>query len=113
MTRRRRSVVWTEIAARDIERLAAYLTDEAPARAAHIVDRIVSRAESLEFFPERGCVPPELRGIGDRTWREVQEPPWRIVYRIASSRRVDVHAVLDGRRSLEDILMERILDSES
>ena len=109
MTVRRRSVVWTEIAARDVERFAAYLVDEAPLRAAQVVDRIVSRAESLAFFPERGRVPPELRGIGDRTWREVQEPPWRIIYKVASSRRVEIHAVLDGRRSLEDVLMERIL----
>jgi len=109
VTVRRRSVVWTEIAARDVERLAAYLVDEAPLRAPQVVDRIVSRAESLASFPERGRVPPELRGIGDRTWREVQEPPWRIIYKVASSRRVEIHAVLDGRRSLEDILMERIL----
>ena len=109
MTGRRRSVVWTEIAARDVQRLAAYLVDEAPLRAPHIVDRIVSRGESPAFFPERGRVPPELRGVADRTWREVQEPPWRIIYRIATSRRVEIHAVLDGRRSLEDVLMERIL----
>jgi len=109
VTVRRRSVVWTEIAARDVERLAAYLVDEAPLRAPQVVDRIVSRAEWLASFPERGRVPPELRGIGDRTWREVQEPPWRIIYKVASSRRVEVHAVLDGRRSLEDVLMERLL----
>jgi toxin ParE1/3/4 len=109
VTARRRSVVWTGVATRDVERLAAYLLDEAPLRASQIIDRIISPGDSLEFFPERGRVPPELRGIGDRTWREVQEPPWRIIYRIVSNRRVEIHGVLDGRRSLGDILMERIL----
>jgi toxin ParE1/3/4 len=109
VTRRRRSVVWTEVAARDVEQLAAYLAADAPVRAPLIVERIISLAESLAVFPERGRVPPELRGIGDRRWREVQEPPWRIIYKVASSRRVEIHAVLDGRRSLEDLLMERLL----
>jgi toxin ParE1/3/4 len=103
------SVVWTEVAADDVERLASYLLDEAPLRAEQILLRIISRGESLEFLPERGRTPPELRAIGDQTWLEIQEPPWRIVYRIASRKTVEIHAVLDGRRSLEDILMERLL----
>lgn len=61
------------------------------------------------MFPERGRTPPELRAIGDRTWLEIQEPPWRIVYRIAGKSTVEIHAVLDGRRSLEDFLTERLL----
>jgi len=34
------------------------------------------------------------------------------IYKIVSNRRVEIHGVLDGRRSLDDILMERILNSE-
>ena len=73
-----------------------------------IVDRIVERTESLAKFSSRGRTPPELRSIGDHTWREIQESPWRLIYRVSAGV-VQVHAVLDGRRSLEDILMERIL----
>lgn len=101
--------MWTEIASRDVERLASYLLDEAPLRAEQILDRIISRGESPQILPERGRTPPELRAVGDRTWREVEEPPWRIVYRIAGKRTVEIHGVFDGRRSLEDVLMERIL----
>ena len=101
-------VVWTAVAADDLERIATYLVDESPLRAASVVDRIVDRAESLARLPNRGRIPPELRTIGDRTWRELQEPPWRIIYRHLDDG-VQIHAVLDGRRSLEDILMERVL----
>jgi toxin ParE1/3/4 len=103
-------VVWTETAATDLERIAAYLTAESPLRAAAIVDRIVGRAESLASFPNRGRTPPELRALQDRTWKELQEPPWRIIYRRLDAI-IQIHAVLDGRRSLEDILMERVLSS--
>lgn len=110
MTERRFSVAWTEVAAADMERLADTLAEESPQRAHSILDRIVARAESLDRFPERGRTPRELRSIGDRTWREVQEPPWRILYRVVEGT-VEIHGVLDGRRSLEDILLERLLEA--
>jgi len=103
-------VAWTTVAASDLERIAAYLAGESPLRAAAIIDRIVERAESLASLPNRGRTPPELRSVGDRTWRELQEPPWRILYRRLDDV-VQIHAVLDGRRNLEDILMERMLKS--
>ncbi len=101
-------VVWTTVATDDLERLAVYLVEQSPLRAVAIVDRIVDRAESLANFPGRGRLPPELRAVGDRSWREVQEAPWRIIYRVLDDV-VQIHAILDGRRSLEDILMERLL----
>jgi plasmid stabilization system protein ParE len=104
------AVVWTEVALRDIERLAAYLVDESPLRAEQILSRIISRGESLQAAPRRGQVPPELRAVGDRTWLQVLESPWRIVYRIIV-KRVEIHAVVDGRRSLQDILLDRILNA--
>lgn len=108
MSPRRYSVVWTEVALRDIESIASYLLAEASGRAEPIVDRILARGESLDTLPERGRTPSELRAINDRTWREVQEPPWRLLYRM-SGKTVEIHGVLDGRRSLQDILMERLL----
>ncbi len=77
-------------------------------RAGEIIDRIVARADSLETSPLRGRTPPELETIGDRSCREVVESPWRILYKVGTER-VEIHGVLDGRRSLQDILMERLL----
>jgi len=110
MTERRYSVVWTEIATLDIERIAGYLFDESPLRARDVVDRIIARADSQDRSPDRGRLLRELRFIGDRTWREIQETPWRIVYRVAGAK-VENHGVLDGRRDLEDILLERLLQA--
>jgi len=109
MSNRRRSVVWTEIAARDLERLAVRLAEAAPLRAERILDRIISRGESLATLSHRGRTPPELRPIADRTWLEVIEAPWRILYRVVETT-VEIHAILDGRRDLRDILLERMLD---
>jgi plasmid stabilization system protein ParE len=90
--------------------LASYLLREAPLRAEEIVERLVACGESLQLSPERGRRPPELRAIGDRSWREVPEAPWRLICRV-TERRIEIHAVVDGRRDLEDVLLERILGS--
>jgi plasmid stabilization system protein ParE len=105
----RRSVLWTEAAVRDIERLAVRLSEAAPLRPEKILDRIISRGESLATLSHRGRTPPKLRPIADRTWLEVIEAPWRILYRVVEDT-VEIHAVLDGRRDLRDILFERMLD---
>jgi|SRR5882672_652583 len=109
MSGRRFAVVWTEVAVGDVERLAAYLVDESPLRAAAVVSRIIARVESLDRSPERGRTPKELRTIGDQTWRELQESPWRILYRVVGTA-VEIHGVLDGRRDLGDVLLERLLE---
>jgi len=109
MSVRRLTVVWTEVAASDVERLAVRLFEDAPLRADAIIERIVARGESLARLAKRGRMPPELRAVTDRTWLEVIEAPWRIVYRQAG-RTVEIHAVLDGRRDLRDILLERLLN---
>ncbi|TMQ12723.1 MAG: type II toxin-antitoxin system RelE/ParE family toxin [Deltaproteobacteria bacterium] len=109
MTDHRRVVLWMEVALRDLERLAARLHEVAPLRAEKVLDRILSRGDSLATLSHRGRTPPELRPIADRTWLEVIESPWRIVYRVVENT-VEIHAVLDGRRDLRDILLERMLD---
>jgi hypothetical protein len=38
----------------------------------------------------------------------VVEAPWRILYRTIGDQ-IEIHAVLDGRRNLRDLLLERIL----
>jgi toxin ParE1/3/4 len=87
------------------------LFDESPLRAQAILDRVIGRADSLDRSPERGRRLRELRSIGDKTWREVQEPPWRIIYYRVVGDTVEVHGVLDARRNLEDLLLERLLDA--
>ena len=108
MTARRYVVEWTALALFDLEGLAAHLWIEAPLRAAAILDRIIDKAESLRQLPGRGRVVPELRSVGERSWQEIQEAPWRIIYRV-SGNTVEIHAVLDSRRHLDDVLRERML----
>ncbi|MFZ2170584.1 MAG: type II toxin-antitoxin system RelE/ParE family toxin, partial [Methylococcaceae bacterium] len=59
-------------------------------------------------FPDRGSIPKELLSLGIRQYRQVIEKPYRIIYETFVDKIV-VHAVLDGRRDMQSLLMQRIL----
>ncbi|HTN73044.1 MAG TPA: hypothetical protein VMO00_18330 [Methylomirabilota bacterium] len=50
---------------------------------------------------------PELGDVGLRIYREILCSPWRIIYRIADPN-LFVMLVIDSRRNVEDILLERL-----
>jgi toxin ParE1/3/4 len=66
------------------------------------------RALSLERFPARGRVVPELQRLGIQFLRELIFSPYRLLYRI-ERQTVHVLVVFDGRRSLDDLLLDRAL----
>jgi plasmid stabilization system protein ParE len=101
-------VRWAEAAVRDLEEIVSYIAADSPINAQNLLTRLRRKTESLEVAPLRGRVVPELAQFGIRTWRELLAKPYRIVYRVAQ-RTVRVLAVLDGRRDLEDVLLERLL----
>jgi len=83
----------------------------APTLNAHrVLARLETRAAARESSPGRGRIVPELSHFGMRAWRELVVRPYRIVYRIEGDT-VTVLAVFDGRRDLEDLLLERLLRS--
>jgi plasmid stabilization system protein ParE len=107
MPERRFKIVWSREAEDDVARLASWLVFESPENAIAVLARLRRRAESLASHPGRGRVVPELAFSGIAHLREVVERPHRIVYRIAE-RTVFILGVFDGRRELEDVLLERL-----
>jgi len=66
-----------------------------------------AKATSLEQFPERGRLLPELVGTGITQYRELLVAPWRIIYRM-EQQQVFVTAILDGWRDLQSLLLQRL-----
>jgi plasmid stabilization system protein ParE len=107
MPERHFKVIWTDVAAGDLIRLVSWVAEESPQQAAALLGRLRQRTRALTIAPGRGRVVPELSFFGITVLREVVERPHRIVYRIAG-RKVQVLGVFDGRRELEDVLLERL-----
>ena len=93
----------------DLLAIGRYVTrHDGLARAEWLLAQLQEACVTLAAFPDRGHVPPELERVAVFDYREIHWKPYRVVYQVAG-RRVYVHAVLDGRRSLQELLERRLL----
>ena len=104
-------VLWARSARRDLESIVSYLADRNPEAALAGLGRLQSKAQSLSKMADRGRVVPELARLHVREYRELIIPPYRLTYR-RRQRDVLVLAVFDARRSLEDVLLDRLIRVE-
>jgi len=110
MPERTRRVIWAEAAVRDLEDVVSFVAVDSPLNAERLLGRLSAKARSLETSAHRGRIVPELQRLGMRTWRELVVRPYRLVYRVAGEG-VIVLALVDGRREIEDVLLERLVRS--
>ncbi len=104
-------VIWAETAEKDLISIIDYIFMDSPSMAYGKFKEIRKRASSLNSYPERGRVVPELKEHGIIQYRELIISPWRVIYRIAE-KSVFVLSVLDSRRNVEDILLNRLISSK-
>ncbi|MBK7078042.1 MAG: type II toxin-antitoxin system RelE/ParE family toxin [Myxococcales bacterium] len=104
---KRRTVIISSAASDDLAGLLDYVMATRDLAAATALDRRLDDAlAALAHLPDRGRVVPELRIRGISIYREVQRPPYRIVYRTVGAE-VWVLAIVDGRRDLDGLLFDR------
>lgn len=108
MTMPEYEVLWTQTARDDLEEIVSFIAADNLIAALSVLDRIEKRAALLVVQPERGRVVPELREEGIRQYRELLERLWRIIYRV-EQQIIFVLGVLDGRRDLQTLLLERLV----
>jgi plasmid stabilization system protein ParE len=107
--KRAREVLWAAVAERDLLRIVKYIAEEDARAAVKILNRIKAGTAKLDHGSERGRVVPEFLKHGISRYREIVIRPWRVIYRIEGEK-VCVLAVIDGRRNVEDVLLERLLE---
>ena len=102
-------VVLTADAAADVLEIVDWIAaNDAPAKAAHVLERIEAVLAGLARFPLRGPHPRELLALGVREYRETFFKPYRIIYRV-EAKRVLVYLIADGRRDMQTLLARRLL----
>ena len=102
------AVEFAAVAERDLQAIVEFITPADPVGALRILEQTESRCAALKQMPERGRVVLELAAFGVHTYRELILAPWRVVYRVSGTT-VSILAIVDGRRNLEDILLDRLI----
>ena len=91
----------------DMEGIVDYVAerDSVPA-AERLWNKLDATIGSLATAPTRGRIVPELRAEGLETYREVIVSKYRVLFRVRG-REVVLLGVLDGRRDLSELLIQR------
>lgn len=102
-------VLLTQGAEQDLEAIADYIAEfDCIANANHVLDELMTLAQSLSKFPERGSYPKELVGLGIKEYRQTFFKPYRVIYRV-TGQQVIVYLIADGRRDMQALLARRLL----
>lgn len=108
MTKGTYQVFWTQTAQQDLKRIIEYIAADSEIQARRVYLTIKQKSDNLRQMPLQGRIVPELRYYSILTYRELISPPWRIFYKTEENK-VWVLAVIDGRRNVEDILLDRFI----
>lgn len=102
-------VEWAPTALQDLEEILGYVAVEDSSEASErLASRILGRAASLASHPRRCRIVPELRAVGVNEYRELIFAPYRVLFTVRK-RAVWIAGLLDGRRDIEEILIDRYL----
>lgn len=101
-------VFWTQTAQQDLRKIIKFIADDNKVNAERIYTEIRDKSSDLQQMPLRGRIVPELRYYGILLYREIIIPPWRVIYKVEENE-AWMLAVIDGRRNVEDILLQRFI----
>jgi addiction module RelE/StbE family toxin len=93
---RKRPVFWTGPALDDLRAIHAHVSRDRPEAAKRLGRRLKESVLVLRDHPEIGRRVPELAGTG---YREVIEPPYRVVYEVGEDRIVVLRVWHSSRSS--------------
>jgi toxin ParE1/3/4 len=108
----RRKLIWYPGAVEDLDDIVESLRSRGShVNAERVLNRIEHAVATLRTSANRGRVVSEFAAHGISQYREAIVPRWRIVYRVDGVR-VLVLTVIDSRRRLDELLIERLVRAQ-
>jgi addiction module RelE/StbE family toxin len=101
-------VKMTQGAENDLDEIIDFIAQNNPRTAITIMEKIIAKIKTLDRFPHKGGYVPEKKEKNIKDYRQISEDPWKIYYKIDENI-VNVMAIIDSRRNLKDILINKLL----
>jgi len=101
-------VYWTKDAISDFDSIITYIFTENKTNAKAMFLAIKEQCSTLEHFPFRTRVVPELESLGIMQYRELIFKRWRIIYSIDDDT-VNLLLIIDSRQDIQEQLIQRVL----
>jgi toxin ParE1/3/4 len=98
----------TQSAEDDLNEIIMFIAQNNPQNAIKLMEKIQARIYTLDHFLYRGSYVPELLNRNIKDYRQIIESPWKIIYK-KDDNIVNILAIIDSRRNLQDILIKKIL----
>ena len=102
-------VKFTDLALKDLEEIATYISHESFHFASLQLQKIFQRTDILENFPFIGRIVPELK---IRAVREIKEGNYRIIYKVISKEEIHVLTIHHSSRRLSRTYLKKISKKE-
>ena len=90
-------VNWTKLANEDVQNIIEFLSSQSEPLAKIVVQKIISKIDLLETFPNLGRVVSEL---DYKNVREIIVSNYRVVYHIVSNDRIDILRIHHSARPI-------------
>jgi len=92
-------VIWSTPARNDLKQIYDYIAKDSKYYAKNVVEKIITKSENLNEFPEIGRVVPE---IGDDNVRELVIYSYRLIYEVVPDN-VQILAIIHGKRDFSSL----------
>lgn len=102
-----KDVIVSRFAEDDLNEIVEYYFSLSPNYVKNIISEFEINILSLQQYPKRRRIVPELDRQGISQYRELIQGYYRIVYEISGDK-VIVHTIIDGRRNFEDIIISKL-----
>jgi plasmid stabilization system protein ParE len=109
-----RKIEWTPDGEESLNEIIEYFCLRAGENTARkIFEKINKKIELLAVDEIKTKVSPELKDIGINDIYQLTINPWIVYYKINDdNKKVKILLVLDGRRNIESILINKIIDNK-
>lgn len=105
-------ILWSRSSVRDLDEVLGFLAESAGVEPAmKLYEELRRRIATLPQQPRRCRRIPEFRGLGLPEHRELILPPYRVFFRL-QDRQIMLLGILDSRRDLEELLVQRALETD-